>query len=209
MTTNLNAGQELTAALDAYRHDFEQRIRTPKNADAETAAALLAEARDIVGNSGLGTALAPTLLEHIKYWPMLSQKKDFHLYVGFPATDILAKQDDSDRRAKITGVLFRYETILYGVRFVNYNFQHYVDDSLGKYGGKIDFVVGQETVLGLDISQGRNEFATWRWHDVYAFKAGEWTKHLLEIATHITYSSKYISTAVDSDTIKRAQNVRL
>ena len=78
-------------------------------------------------------------------------------------------------------------------------------------GGKADFVANGETVLGLDISRDAQEdFGDWRWHNLYAFKVGPWTKHLPEIAAHIENHSRATSKEYyDDDILKRAQNIKL
>ena len=95
-----NFGDKLSAALEAYQRDYASRIKKPANMDAQKAAALVKEAKDIVGKSGLGPALAPTLVEHVKYWPGWSKRDDFQKRIGFPASDILASEDQKVRKTK-------------------------------------------------------------------------------------------------------------
>jgi CspA family cold shock protein len=109
-----NEDDKLSAALEAYKHDYASRIKNPENMDAQKAAALVEEAKAIVGRSGLGPALAPTLLEHIKHWPSWSKRDDFQKWVGFPATDIRATSEENSKKKEVTGVLFTYKGERYG-----------------------------------------------------------------------------------------------
>ena len=97
-----NIGDKLSAALEAYQRDYASRIKKPANMDAQ-AAALVKEAKDIVGKSGLGPALAPTMVEHVKYWPSRSKRDDFQKRIGFPASDILASEDQNGKKDKVVG----------------------------------------------------------------------------------------------------------
>ena len=71
------AADRLAAALAAYERDFAARIKDLTNVDAESARAIVREANTIVRESGLGTALAPTLIEHVKHWPTWCKRDDF------------------------------------------------------------------------------------------------------------------------------------
>jgi hypothetical protein len=169
----------------------------------------LSKRRQIVGQSGLGPALAPTLLEHVKYWPSWSKRDDFQKWVGFPATDIRASSDETKESEKVTGVLFTYKGERYGVRFIDQG-SNWLPDGDVFHSGKVDFVANGETVLGLDISLHSDEFAVWRWNNLYAFKVGPWTKHLIEIAAHIENNSQSSSKKWhEDDVIARAKNIRL
>lgn len=205
-----NAGAKLLAALEAYQRDYASRIKTPENMDAQKAAALVKEAKDIAGRSGLGKALAPILLEHVQYWPSWSQRDDFKKLVRFPATGILALTEQNDRKEETTGVLFTYEGERYGVRFTDKGLGSFPDGE-PYHNGEIDFVAKGETVLGLDISKDISDFAPeWHWHSLYAFKVGPWTKHLVEIAAHIENSSANdLKRRREDDVIQRAKNIKL
>lgn len=205
-----NIGDKLSAALEAYQRDYASRIKKPANMDAQKAAALVKEAKDIVGKSGLGPALAPTMVEHVKYWPSRSKRDDFQKRIGFPASDILASEDQNGKKDKVVGVLFTYKGQRYGIRLTDHGFTSLPDGDVYN-GGKADFVANGETVLGLDISRDAQEdFGDWRWHNLYAFKVGPWTKHLPEIAAHIENHSRATSKEYyDDDILKRAQNIKL
>jgi hypothetical protein len=204
-----NADDKLSAALEAYKRDYASRIKNPENMDAQKAAALVEEAKVIVGRSGLGPALAPTLLEHIKHWPSWSKRDDFQKWVGFPATDIRATSEENSKKKEVTGVLFTYKGERYGVRFTDGG-STWLPDGDTFHSGEVDFVAKGETVLGLDVSLDSDEFAQWRWHNVYAFKVGPWTKHLLEIGAHIEESSKVgLKKFREDDVLERAKNIKL
>ncbi len=204
-----DADKRLSAALEAYQRDYASRIKNPENMDAHKAAALVAEAKAIIDKSGLGSALAPTLLEHIKYWPFWSKQDDFQIWVGFPATNIIAAREENSIKKEVTGVLFTYKGERYGVRFTDGGSTYMPDGEL-IYSGEIDFVTKGETVLGLNVSYYAKELAQWRWNNVYAFKVGPWTKHLLEIAAHIEESSKVrLKKFHEGDILERAKNIKL
>lgn len=132
-----NFGDKLSAALEAYQRDYASRIKKPANMDAQKAAALVKEAKDIVGKSGLGPALAPTLVEHVKYWPSWSKRDDFQKRIGFPASDILASEDQNGKKDKAVGVLFTYKGQRYGIRLTDHGFTSLPDGDVYN-GGKAD-----------------------------------------------------------------------
>ena len=135
-----NAGDKLMAALEAYQKDFAARIKTTENPEAKKAAALVSEARNIIDRTGLGAALAPTLMEHVEHWPAWSKRDDFQEWVGFPARDIAASENRTDPKVKIAGVLFTYENQRYGLRTVNTGYHSLPDGELRKRHHRI---VGQ------------------------------------------------------------------
>jgi hypothetical protein len=203
-----NSGDKLVAALDAYRRDFENRIRPGENNDVKSAAALIREAENIVRQSGLGAALAPTIINEIYHWPSWSQRPDFLEWVHFPAEQITASEKKEGRET-IKGVLFTYQGHRYGVRFVDGGSFSLPDGDYAQHG-KVDFVVDGETVLGLNISQDQEEYSRWTWFNLYAFKPGPWTKHLVEIAARIEQGKRRsLSKYHEQDLIERAKNIKL
>ena len=203
-----SAADKLAAALAAYERDFAARIKNPTNVDAESARAIVREANTIVRESGLGTALAPTLIEHVKHWPRSSKHNDFQQAVGFPATSIYATSEKHDKE-EVLGVLFTYKNERYGIRF-----RHDGSTSLPggnvDHSGRVDFLLNGDTVLGVGVFLESGEFGKWCWRDVQVFKVGEWAKHLLEIAAHIKRDEGYsIKRQSEKDAIERAKNIRV
>src|SRR5262245_21510298 len=65
-------------ALREYQTHFYDKVRNAFDEDAEAAKKIVTRAKEIVGTSGLGPALAPVLLEHIQYWPSWSTHDNFY-----------------------------------------------------------------------------------------------------------------------------------
>jgi hypothetical protein len=97
---------DIAQAILSYQRAFSDTLRRSVNTDVEKAKQLVARANKFVGESGLGPALAPTLLDHVKYWPSWS-KWDFRQYVKFPAEDISGSDEtDEAKRTKTSRVQF-------------------------------------------------------------------------------------------------------
>jgi hypothetical protein len=206
-----NASDKLAAALEAYHRDYASRIKANDNLDAQKAAALIKEATEIVRKSGLGRALGRTIVEHVKHWPAWQKHDNFE--AGFPATEIFAQETKTERGKEVVGVLFTYKGERYGIRFTDNGIGSFPDGEMYN-NGTVDFVVKDDTVLGLDISRdvgGEFGAGDWTWGTgLYAFKPGPWTKHLLEIEAHIEeYSRQQSRQWQERDVIKRAQNIKL
>src|SRR5215475_12649162 len=202
------AADRLAAALAAYERDFAERIKDSTNVDAETARAIVREANTIVRESGLGTALAPTLIEHVKHWHAWSKREDFQDRVGFPATSIYATAEKRDKE-EVLGALFTYKNERYGIRFGDEGTTSLADGSVD-HDGKVDFLWNGDTMLGVNVFLESGELGKWCWRDVYVFKVGEWAKHLLEIAAHIKQGEgASIKRRSENDAIERAKNIRL
>lgn len=67
----------ISRALKEYEAQFRTRVAKAPDADAESAKGIVERANRLVTSSGLGTALASVLLEHIQYWPSWSKRDDF------------------------------------------------------------------------------------------------------------------------------------
>jgi hypothetical protein len=203
-----NSGDKLVAALAAYRRDFENRIQPAENADVKAAAALIREVEGILRQSKLGAALAPTMIEEIYHWPSWSQREDSLNWVHFPAEQITASEE-KDGKETTKGVLFTYQGQRYGVRFVDRGSFSLPDGDWANHG-TADFVVNGETVLGLNISQDQEEHSKWTWFNLYAFKPGLWTKHLVEIAALIEQGRRRsLSEYHERNILERAKNIKL
>jgi hypothetical protein len=128
------------------------------------------------------------LLEHVKYWPSWSRRDDFRKWAGFPVGEVLAKEQCEETRwsrTKTVIVCFTYQGSQYALIFKDNGGTSLPDGEI-YYSGTVEFVANSETVLGLNISQQRDEFTSdWRYHGVYALKMGDWSKALLEIAAYI------------------------
>jgi hypothetical protein len=203
-----NSGDKLVTALEAYRRDFEKHIQPAENNDVKAAAALIREAEGIVRQSGLGAALAPTIIGEIYHWPSWSQRDDFLKWVHFPAEQITASEKKEGTETT-KGILFTYQGQRYGVRFIDGGSFSLPDGDSAQHG-IVDFVVDGETVLGLNISQDQEEYSKWTWFNLYAFKPGPWTKQLIEIAAHIEQGKRRsLSEYHEQDVLKRAKNIKL
>ena len=186
MFSNNKASDKLAAALADYQADFEKRLKSAPNSDAEEARRRIERAKALIDQSGLGKALI-TLLCHTKYWPSWSKRDDFKQWVGFPLDDVLAKEERHEEKYKVTktmAVLFVYQGTRYGMVFKDEGSMTMPDgDSF--HSGTVEFIANHEVVLGLDISLGDGEFADWDYFGVNALNMGPWSKALLEIAAHI------------------------
>jgi hypothetical protein len=202
------AANKVAVALAAYERDFEARIKNPTNVDAESARAIVREANTIVRESGLGLALAPTLIEHVKHWPVWSKGDDFRQWIGFPATSISVSSDQRDKE-EVLGVLFTYKNERYGIRFADEE-RAWLPDGDIYHGGTVDLLCNGDTVFGVGVFLESGEFGKWCWRDVHTLKVGEWAQHLLEIAACIRQDEgDRIRKRRESDTIERAKNIRL
>jgi hypothetical protein len=79
--------------LAEYRRDYETRLQSRPNIEAQQARQVVQKARDLIRQSGIGDALT-LLLEEVKYWPSWSQRDDLVKSVHFPANDIRAREDE-------------------------------------------------------------------------------------------------------------------
>jgi hypothetical protein len=118
-----SAGERLVSALNDFLTHFVESVRQRPNSEAETAKALLHQAKKIVSESGLGAALAPTLLEEVKHWPAWSKRPDFKQYMHFPAEDVSGLMENDDKKHKVTKVYFLYKNTRYGMIFSDYGFK--------------------------------------------------------------------------------------
>ena len=165
-------------------------------------------AKQIVGETGLGPALAPTLLEHVKYWPSWSKHSDFAQYVHFPCRYISGSQGE---RSSPTIVSFAYKDVLYTVRFVDNGMNSWTSEDLNAYG-TVHLYRNEQEVFGLDIhyDMAKGDAAKWRWSDVLAFQAGPWMQDLIEIAGYIGGNFwGRIERQRDADVIARAAKIQL
>jgi hypothetical protein len=201
---------DIAQAILSYQRAFSDSLRRSVNTDVEKAKQLVAHASKIVGESGLGPALAPTLLDHVKYWPSWSKWDDFRQYVKFPAEDISGSEEtDEAKRTKTSRVQFLYNGNPYGVVFVDEGMPRWTSDDHNAYG-KVQLIYQSHVVLGLDVSQNLSkEHATWRWNNVFAFIPGTWMKELIEMAAQIEASqSQYFEDLVDNDALERARRIK-
>jgi hypothetical protein len=202
---------EIAQAILAYQKAFSDSLQQSPNAEVEEAKRLVARARRVVAEGGLGPALAPTLLEHVKYWPSWSIRDDFQQYVKFPAEDISGSQEsDPANRTKTSRIYFTYRGNAYGVVFVDEGMPQWTNDDHNAYG-KVQLIYQGHVVLGLDISQDLSkEHYTWRWQNVFAFIPGTWMKELIEMAALIEVGQQhYLDDFVNKDALDRARQIKL
>jgi hypothetical protein len=180
--------QSIADALRAYREHFYKTIRGSDSEETERARKILEQARQIVGQSGLGPALAPTLLEHVRHWPSWSTHDNFLKHVGFPCRYIRgsSETDSEDDPAKTTIVSFAYKETLYTVRFVDTGMKSWATNDMNAYG-TVHFYQDAQEVFGLDIQYDmpKGDTARWRWSDLLSFQPGPWMQDLIEIAGYI------------------------
>jgi hypothetical protein len=200
----------LSNALREYQEHFASSINSGPDAEAEAATALIDRAKEIVGSSGLGAALAPTLLDHIQHWPTWSQRDDFEKWKGFPAGNVSGSSERSEKGVQTSKIVFTYKSRSYGVIFINEGGNNWISDDMNLYG-KVGLVHDNQTVLGLNIARNiSKEYERWRWHGVFAFRTGDWMKDLIEMAAYIEAASQASSRNFhDKDALERAKNIKL
>ena len=176
--------------LAEYRRDYETRLQSRPNIEAQQARQLIQKARDLIRKSGIGDALT-LLLEEVKYWPSWSQRDDLIKLVHFPATDIRAREESKEepfKRATTTTVSFMYGNKPYGLVFEDRG-SSYLPDGEPIRNGTLDFIAEDAVVLSLNVSNDADGHE-WHWFDLNALNIGAWTKDLLEIAAHINVATE-------------------
>jgi hypothetical protein len=184
------SSEELAKMLPEYRRDYETRLQSRPNIEAQQARQVVQKARDLIRQSGIGDALT-LLLEEVKYWPSWSQHDDLIKSVHFPATDIRATEESKEepfRRTTKTTVYFIYGDKPYGLVFEDRGLS-YIPDGKPIRNGALDFIAEDTVVLSLNVSNDADGHE-WHWFDVNALNIGPWTKDLLEIAAHINVATK-------------------
>ena len=202
---------DIAQAILSYQQAFSNSLRRSADTDAEEAKRRVARAHQIIGESGLGLALAPTLLDNVKHWPSWSKRDDFYQYVKFPAEKISGSYEtDETERTKTTRVQFSYNGNPYGIIFVDEGMPRWTNDDHNAYG-KVQLIYQGHLVLGLNVSQNLSkDYSTWRWYNVFAFIPGTWMKELIEMAAHIDASQQqYFEDFENRDALERARQIKL
>ena len=190
MSSKSITSEELAKMLVEYRRDYEMRLRTHPNIEAQQARQVVQKARDLIRHSGIGDALT-LLLEEVKYWPSWSQRDDLIKSVHFPATDIRAREESKEepfKRATTTTVSFMYGNKPYGLVFEDRG-PSYLPEGEPIRNGTLDFIAEDAVVLSLNVSNDADGHE-WHWFDLNALNIGAWTKDLLEIAAHINVATE-------------------
>lgn len=86
------SSDKLAKVLEEYHRDYEARLQSGPNIEAQQARQLIQKARDLIRQSGIGDALT-ILQEEVKYWSSWSQRDDLVKFVHFPATDIRTREE--------------------------------------------------------------------------------------------------------------------
>ena len=195
MSSKSITSEELAKMLVEYRRDYEMRLRSHPNIEAQQARQVVQKARDLIRHSGIGDALT-LLLEEVKYWPSWSQRDDLIKLVHFPATDIRAREESKEepfKRATTTTVSFMYGNKPYGLVFEDRG-PSYLADGEPIRNGTLDFIAEDAVVLSLNVSNDADGHE-WHWFDLNALNIGAWTKDLLEIAAPIFNDAEAFSSS--------------
>ena len=190
MSSKSISSEGLAEMLAEYRRDYETRLQSRPNIEAQQARQLIQKARDLIRKSGMGDALT-LLLEEVKYWPSWSQRDDLIKLVHFPATDIRAREESKEepfKRATTTTVSFMYGNKPYGLVFEDRG-PSYLPEGEPIRNGTLDFIAEDAVVLSLNVSNDADGHE-WHWFDLNALNIGAWTKDLLEIAAHINVATE-------------------
>ena len=100
MSSKSISSEEPAKMLAEYRRDYETRLQSRPNIEAQQARQVVQKARDLIRQSGIGDALT-LLLQEVKHWPSWSQRDDLIKSVHFPATDM------TDRHRSVTEIADR------------------------------------------------------------------------------------------------------
>jgi hypothetical protein len=205
MSARSISSDELAKTLEQYRRDYETRLQSRPNIQAQQARQLIQKARDLIRQSGIGDALT-ILLKEVKYWPSWSQRDDLVKSVHFPATDIRTKEESKEepfKRMTTTAVYFAYGDKPYGLVFEDRGLS-YLPDGEPSRNGTLDFIAEDAIVLSLNVSNHADGHE-WHWFDLNALTIGPWTKDLLEIAAHIKVadSRQHFNEKSDIDKAKK------
>ena len=205
MSARSISSDELAKTLEQYRRDYETRLQSRPNIQAQQARQLIQKARDLIRQSGIGDALT-ILLKEVKYWPSWSQRDDLVKSVHFPATDIRTKEESKEepfKRTTTTAVYFAYGDKPYGLVFEDRGLS-YLPDGEPSRNGTLDFIAEDAIVLSLNVSNHADGHE-WQWFDLNALTIGPWTKDLLEIAAHIKVadSRQHFNEKSDIDKAKK------
>lgn len=196
--------QAVIAALREYSERYYREVSLPPlDGKAEDARRIAARACDIIEQSGLGLALAPTLLEHVKHWPSWAERPDFQQWIKFPCRYIGGScRADPANKTRTTIVIFRYNDAEYAVRLCDEGTDYVEHDKIGK----VELLLSGRTVLGLDIS----EDPQWKWTNVFAFRPGLWMRDLIEMGAHIDAAPMRDRVQNSNrDAIERVKNIKL
>ena len=195
----------LAEALSAYERSYYKKVSSALDYDAEQAKRIVKQARTFIQDSRLAYAICRSVLEHVKYWPSWSERPDFHEYANGPFRYLDGKRDTG--ASPETTVKFSYNSEIYTLRFFDEGISPGATDDMHTYG-KVELIIDDQTVLGLDISKDlQEEFAHWWMVNVYP---GPWMKELIEMAAYIdgTEARKREDWRND-DALKRAKAIRL
>lgn len=202
-----SAEDDLAEALQRFRQKIDAQLKHRSSPELETAQKILERAKTIVEKSGLGRALAPTLVEEVKYWPSWSTMPDFRKYVHFDATEVKGKHETGDNRKSLTAVEFEFRDRRYQVviRDDGYGYESTVSYGLA------EFWTDGQCVFAVDIEQeGSDDYPMWSWNGVKVFIAGDWMKDLLVIAAQIeAFRNRDSQSTLEQDVLERARNIRM
>ena len=207
MSSKSISSEELANMLAEYRRDYETRLQSRPNIEAQQARQVVQKARDLIRQSGIGDALT-LLLQEVKYWPSWSQRDDLIKSVHFPATNIRAREESKEEPFKsttTTTVYFIYGDKPYGLVFEDRG-PSYIPDGEPIRNGTLDFIAEDAVVLSLNVSSDADGHE-WHWFDLNALNIGPWTKDLLEIAAYINIATKdslrHFNEKSDIDKVKK------
>lgn len=201
----------IAQAILTYQRSFSESLKQVERADVKEAQRLVARANKLVGESGLGPALAPTLLEHVKHWPSWSKRDDFGQYAKFPAINISGEVErSSERRGSVSKIYFTYNGNPYGLIFTDEGMSPYSMGDSNLASGKVELIYQSHSVFGLNISQDMSkEYSVWRWQNVFAFVPGTWMKELTEMAAYIEAAQQqHFTDFIEKDALERASRIK-
>jgi len=203
----------LRAALDRYlSRRADARRESLRIKEADHARAALESARKIVGQGGLGAALAPTLVHEIEHWPSLFRRDDFYEHINFPATDVEFSRQRK-KKHEVLRVAFTNKKRRYELTVVD-NPVSVMPDGDTYHSGNVELAIDGTVVLDIHVSKSEGGiFASrgdWEYVDVVAFQSGAWMKDLPKIAATIQANKRARQLRYDNERIiAQAKNIRL
>ena len=181
------AADKLAASLNGYLEAAYRVSQPAPSEEFKTSYEKIERARELVLEGGLAVALGRCLPEHVKYWPMWSQREDFRNWVGFDATQITAtesKEEGGSGTFTVVTIDFIFNDTIYRLILRDYG------TSLDRRG-EIELFANDLCVAKFDLAQDRRkDYPEWGFTDVRALKVGPWMKDVIDMATQIEASDR-------------------
>ena len=186
------AADKLAASLSSYREATYRASNPAPSEEFKAAREKIERARELVLEGGLAYALGRCLPEHVKYWPMSSQREDFRNWVGFDATQITAtesKKEGGSGTFTVVTIDFIFNDTIY--RLILRDYGTSLVTGVLDHRGEIELFANDLRVAKFDLAQDRRkDYPEWDFTDVRALKVGPWMKDVIDMTTQIEASDR-------------------